>query len=425
MWLGALLNIGDKVDYNGPPSLFFFKMKDNIGEGSYGKVRVVSHRKSKQAYALKYMSKDRIVRKRAVKCTIMERDILEKLNHDFVVNLRYAFQDDDTCFLVLDLMLGGDLRVHHRIHKRFPEQTVRIWFTELSGAIAYLHRQGIVHRDIKLDNILLDSLGHAHLSDFNVATHFDQNVPLQGMAGTFTYMAPEMFRKHGYSCAVDWWALAVMTFELLVGQKPFRTPVFANTQNRDRSEELVYATTLGWETAKARLPPHGSTFCSEPGLELLSQMLQNDVNKRLGTGMQPGAQELVVLRAHPWFKEVNFSAVERKEAVTGFLPDPRSSVDPIHNINEHVISPSFLKARNFDYDKDTSNMRPDLRALHERFHAYDWERSDSFSKQARRKAKRPGSLQLLAEDAIPERPSSSFSDPPVASPTSATFSQNG
>lgn len=151
-------------------------------------VRIVKHKQTKALYALKYVDKDKCIRKRAAVNTIQERNILEELKHDFIVNLRYAFQDDDVCFFVLDLMLGGDLRQHYKFEGRFSEEVVRFWFAELSGAIAYMHSKRIVHRDIKPDNILLDAYGHVHLTDFNIAVRFEDNKPITGVAGSVAYM---------------------------------------------------------------------------------------------------------------------------------------------------------------------------------------------------------------------------------------------
>lgn len=124
--------------------------------------------------------------------------------------------------MVLDLMLGGDLRFHLDRAGYMPEETVRFILAELSLALDYLHRKGIVHRDIKPDNVLLDEKGHAHLTDFNIAVHFTERRALTSIAGSMAYMAPEVLLKRGYTYTVDWWSLGVMGWELLFGKRPFR-----------------------------------------------------------------------------------------------------------------------------------------------------------------------------------------------------------
>ena len=153
---------------------------------------------------------------------IQERRLLEEIDCLFVCNLRYAFQDDENLFMVLDLMLGGDLRFHLDRMGHMPEETVRFLLAEITLALDYLHSKGIVHRDIKPDNILLDERGHAHLTDFNIAVHYTERRALTSVAGSMAYMAPEVLTKRGYTYTVDWWSLGVTGWELLFGKRPFR-----------------------------------------------------------------------------------------------------------------------------------------------------------------------------------------------------------
>jgi serine/threonine protein kinase len=186
-----------------------------------------------------------------------------QIDHPFVVNLRFAFQDTSNCFFVLDFMSGGSLRRaydprgchtvcspcsadHLKTQGRFSEQAVLCWTAELASAVAYLHTRGIIHRwvrcgfqplrlhtdsllarDLKPDNILLDCAGHAHISDFNIAVYTrDMNRPHTTVAGSVAYMAPEVLNeeKAGYRWEIDWWSLGVITYELLWHVRPFDGP---------------------------------------------------------------------------------------------------------------------------------------------------------------------------------------------------------
>jgi serine/threonine kinase 32 len=126
-------------------------------------------------------------------------------------------------------MTGGDLRFHIS-RKSFTEDAVRFWMAELGSAIRYIHTQGIVHRDVKPDNVLLDYEGHVHLADFvcfmsspsdcanitqNVASDFKPGKPLTSKSGTLAYLAPEVYEGKGYSCEVDWWSLGVVFYECI------------------------------------------------------------------------------------------------------------------------------------------------------------------------------------------------------------------
>src|ERR1700712_2999345 len=123
-------------------------------------------------------------------------------------------------YIVVDLMTGGDLRFHIS-RKTFTEEAVRFWIAELGCALRYVHGQGIVHRDVKPDNVLLDNEGHVHLADFNVASDLTPNKPLTSKSGTLAYLAPEVYMGRGYYSEVDWWSLGVLFYECIYNKRPF------------------------------------------------------------------------------------------------------------------------------------------------------------------------------------------------------------
>jgi serine/threonine kinase 32 len=235
--------------------LSHFALLRSVGKGAFGKVRVVQHKGSKQLFALKYINKTRCIQMRAVENIISERRLLERIDCGLIVNLRYAFQDDDYLFLALDLMTGGDIRFHLDRLGVMPEAYVQFYAAEVSWALRYLHKKNIVHRyvcftsllravtnpfdhscrDLKPDNILLSDQGHAHLTDFNIAVQFSESKPLTSVAGSLAYMGPEILLKRGYFASVDWWSLGVVCYELLVGKVGTGTYVVNQMPNRASS----------------------------------------------------------------------------------------------------------------------------------------------------------------------------------------------
>lgn len=200
-------------------SLKRYEVLKQLGEGSYGSVRMIRERAANQLYALKYIDKRHSAH--VLQTILQERNMLGRVRHPFISNLHYAFQDDRFFFLVLDLGDSGDLR-RHLTRFTFSEQTVRFWIAELACAVEYLHRNYIVHRDIKPENILLSSSGHVKLADFNVAIKISVSQPLiKGVSGTFNYLAPEMHQDGPYTKQVDWWALGVVFFECIYSHAPF------------------------------------------------------------------------------------------------------------------------------------------------------------------------------------------------------------
>ncbi|KAI8512642.1 Serine/threonine-protein kinase 32C [Branchiostoma belcheri] len=212
-----------------------FQILRSIGKGSFGKVCIVRKKDNKQMYAMKYMSKSACLEKDASHHVLRELDILQKLEHPFLVNLWFSFQDEEDMFMVVDLLLGGDLRYHMGQDVTFTEEVVRFYICELVLALDYLRSRNILHRDLKPDNILLDEQGHVHLTDFNVATVLRENELATSLSGTKPYMAPEVYMTalemcRGYSYSVDWWSLGVVAYEMLRRKRPYHIHTVTSLQ---------------------------------------------------------------------------------------------------------------------------------------------------------------------------------------------------
>ncbi|KAF9583717.1 hypothetical protein BGW38_008775 [Lunasporangiospora selenospora] len=247
---------------------------------------MVERRDTGKVYALKYIAKAQVIKMEAVRNILRERHILENLDHVFVVNLRFAFQDDEYMYMCMDLMMGGDLRFHMN-RKTFNESTVRFWIAELSSAVNHLHSLGIVHRDIKPDNVLLDSDGHAHLTDFNIGCNLTEEKPiLMSQSGTVAYMAPEVFKGTGYGTSVDWWAIGVLFYECIYNQRPFQTETIAELKRAIQHQKIEYPAKEG---------------VSRECIEAMNGFLTRDPRERLGA--QSG---MYGIRYHPFFEEAAY-----------------------------------------------------------------------------------------------------------------------
>ncbi|KAF8515907.1 kinase-like domain-containing protein [Gautieria morchelliformis] len=341
--MGGICCGPERIDLDGEVDLFHFVLLRNVGKGAFGKVRMVQHKQSRKLYALKYIDKARCAKMKAVPNIIQERRLLEEVDHPFVVNLRYAFQDDENCFFVLDLMLGGDLRFHLERLKFLPEDTVRLYVAEISSALAFLHRKNIVHRDIKPDNILLDSRGHAHVTDFNVAVHHPQDKLLTSVAGSRAYIAPEVFAKKGYSYAVDWWSLGVTAFELAFGRRPFRGR---------RIGEVTRAICRG----HLKFPQDVESKFSADGIGVLKR-------QRLGSGIRG---ELEDVKRQPWFRPIDWGKLDAKEIEPSLVPDAnKPNFDVSHELEELLLEDRPLKVKRRKPNRDISSLSPELRQMEE------------------------------------------------------------
>ncbi|KAI1303176.1 Serine/threonine-protein kinase 32B [Halotydeus destructor] len=215
-----------------------FQILRAIGKGSFGKVCIVQKKDSGAMYAMKYCSKALCLEKDAVRNVLREIELLTLLEHPFIVNLWFTFQDEEDIFMVVDLLLGGDLRYHLQHMGHISEQRVAFYLFEIALALDYLQSQRILHRDVKPDNILLDEVGHVHLTDFNVAIKLQDTELATSLSGTKPYMAPEVFESaldmsQGYSFSADWWSLGVTFYELLSGHRPAPHDIHSTTPLND------------------------------------------------------------------------------------------------------------------------------------------------------------------------------------------------
>lgn len=194
-----------------------------LGSGSFGEVYLVREISTNELYAMKVLSKQRILGQNLVRYAKTERDVLSYTKHPFIVSLNYAFQTRTKLFLILDFCPGGDLgRILHREH-RFTEQRARMYLCEVLLALEDLHKRDIIYRDLKPDNVVLDDEGHAQLTDFGLSKEgvFEGNKGAKSFCGSVAYLAPEMLRKAGHGKSVDWYLLGVLLYEMIVGQPPY------------------------------------------------------------------------------------------------------------------------------------------------------------------------------------------------------------
>ncbi|KAK8097903.1 uncharacterized protein PG998_013389 [Apiospora kogelbergensis] len=297
---------GKPVDLNGEVNLNHFRLLRVVGRGAFGKVRIVERKDTSLSFALKYIRKDEVVRSESVRNIIRERRMLEHVNHPFICNLRYSFQDIEYMYLVVDLMSGGDLRFHIS-RKTFTEDAVRFWIAELGCALRYVHGQGIIHRDVKPDNVLLDADGHVHLTDFNVASDVIPGKVLTSKSGTLAYLAPEVYAGKGYTV------------------RPFE----GNSESSLSS--TIQAASPKW--------PITSPPVSLPCLYAIQAALTADPSKRMGATWDSFIR-------HQFFQMIDFDALERKEVEPVFVPSSdKTNFDATYDLEELLLEEAPLEAR--------------------------------------------------------------------------------
>ena len=206
-------------------SLDDFRVLKVLGKGSFGTVVKVVQKSTDAVYAMKVMSKKELVKKKALRHIRRERSVLEYVSHPFVVGLLHAFITEAKVYLVLEFCGGGDLHQHLMQSEtgRFTEEQSRFYTAELVLALEYLHDLGVIYRDLKPENVLLDEDGHVRLADFGLCrAGVKDDVGAQSFCGSPAYLSPEMVNRAGHGQATDWWGLGVLLYEMATGDPPFQ-----------------------------------------------------------------------------------------------------------------------------------------------------------------------------------------------------------
>ena len=285
-----------------------FEFQNVIGKGGFGKVWKVIDKKSKTVYALKEMSKVKVIDKKSEKSIKYERELLSRLKHPFIVNMYYAFQDYDNLYLVMDLLNGGDLRYHICRKRKFSEEQTRFFISCIVLALEYIHSKSVIHRDIKPENLVLDDNGYIRITDFGIAKVFS-NRNASETSGTPGYMSPEVMKGQNHTHAVDYFAVGVIGYELMLGKRPY-----SGRSRKEIKEQMI---------SKAAIirPEEVPTGWSEEAVDFINKMLIRKPEKRLG---YKGVAEV---KGHPWLKYYPWKDLYDKKIEAPFLPEKKENYD--------------------------------------------------------------------------------------------------
>jgi len=285
-----------------PNVQMFLPMLRVLGKGSFGKVVLVQKQTGKERgglFAMKILRKTHLVKRRQIERTRTERKVLSVVNHPFIMKLHYAFQTPDKLYLVLDYCPGGELFFHLSRFRRFPERVARFYAAELLLAIGHLHKRGIIYRDLKPENVLLDSDGHVKLGDFGLAKAGIKH-PCEGatsMCGTPEYMAPEVLAQAGHGFCVDYWGLGMLLYEMMTGLPPWYTTDRAKLFRRLKSAPLDVP----------------SYFSGQAG-NCVSALLERNPRRRLGvTGIRTSME-------HEFFRNISWKSLYARRVEAPIRP---------------------------------------------------------------------------------------------------------
>ena len=333
-------------------SIFDFEPLKIIGKGAFGEVRVCKYLPNGSIVAIKKMKKEEMHKKNQVLHVRAERDVLSEAKNEWIVDLKFSFQDQNYLYLGMEFLPGGDLMSLLMARDILPEKDAKFYAAEIVLAIESVHKLDCIHRDLKPDNVLIDADGHIKLSDFGLSKKLDlklldnhlqnelknfgsnsntnnirgnknmsyaqQFSQFKNMkskkrrafafstVGTPDYIAPEVIRQKGYGQEIDWWSLGVIMFEMMIGYPPF----FSETSTETCKKILDWKNTLN-------IRPEANI--SKEAEDILRKLI-NDPETRLGTN---GADEI---KRHPFFRGIDWNRI--KETLTPpFIPELKNNYD--------------------------------------------------------------------------------------------------
>lgn len=314
-----------------------------LGKGTYGTVFLVRHKTTGKLYAQKQFKKaSLVVHKKMVEQTKTERAILESVRHPFVVKLYYAFQDKEKLYLILEYAQGGELFLHLALSTFFPETTAVFYLAELVLALSHLHQNvGVVYRDLKPENCLLDAEGHLLLTDFGLSKVKTDDSRCRSFLGTPEYMAPEILSGDGkreYGAEVDWWGVGALAVDLMTGGPPF-----TGNNTAKITHKII--------NSKLSLP----YFLSPDAKDLITRLLRKDPTKRLGYNMP---KDLQTIKNHRFFRKIDWGKLERREIeppIRPLITDPELAENFSTDFTGLGLSPPVMIGRG-DEEKDEEGL---------------------------------------------------------------------
>jgi serine/threonine protein kinase len=313
---------------NREPTLADFKMIIVLGKGTFGKVFLAEFQWNKQLYAIKVIRKDILIEYNQIKNTKLEKDIMFKCQHQFLVGMEFLFMSELRLFFVMPFIRGGELYRFFKSRRRFQENEVKFYAAQIAMALGYLHKKGIVHRDLKLENILVDMNGYLKIIDFGLAKMLDSNDTTKTYCGTPEYLAPEMIQQIGHNFAIDWWALGILIYEMRIGVTPFF--------NKNKNLLLTKI-----QRAKVIFPDKEkyNLNYSDEFVDIVEKLLSKNPVTRLGS--QNDVHEIL---SHPWFADLNIEDLEAQKIEPPLKPDVKQGqVDfKYFNFKQQSVADSFM-----------------------------------------------------------------------------------
>ncbi|XP_067286524.1 cGMP-dependent protein kinase 1 isoform X2 [Pseudorasbora parva] len=306
---------GTKAKYEAENAFFSnlklvdFNIIDTLGVGGFGRVELVQLKSEEtKTFAMKILKKRHIVDTRQQEHIRSEKHIMQEAHSDFIVRLYRTFKDSKYLYMLMEACLGGELWTILRDRGSFEDSTTRFYTACVVEAFAYLHSKGIIYRDLKPENLILDHRGYAKLVDFGFAKKIGFGKKTWTFCGTPEYVAPEIILNKGHDISADYWSLGILMYELLTGSPPFSGPDPMKTYNIIlRGIDMI-------EFPKKITKNAGN---------LIKKLCRDNPSERLGN-LKNGVKDI---QKHKWFEGFNWEGLRKGTLTPPIIPDVASPTD--------------------------------------------------------------------------------------------------
>ncbi|KAK7140586.1 hypothetical protein R3I94_013008 [Phoxinus phoxinus] len=286
-----------------------FNIIDTLGVGGFGRVELVQLKSDEvKTFAMKILKKRHIVDTRQQEHIRSEKLIMQEAHSDFIVRLYRTFKDSKYLYMLMEACLGGELWTILRDRGNFDDSTTRFYTACVVEAFAYLHSKGIIYRDLKPENLILDHRGYAKLVDFGFAKKIGFGKKTWTFCGTPEYVAPEIILNKGHDISADYWSLGILMYELLTGSPPFSGPDPMKTYNIIlRGIDMI-------EFPKK---------ITKNAANLIKKLCRDTPSERLGN-LKNGVKDI---QKHKWFEGFNWDGLRKGTLTPPIIPNLTSSTD--------------------------------------------------------------------------------------------------
>ncbi|XP_031435291.1 cGMP-dependent protein kinase 2 [Clupea harengus] len=282
-----------------------------LGMGGFGRVELVKVKDEETGFALKCIKKKHIVDTRQQEHIYSEKNILQQTHSKFIVKMYRTFRDDKYVYMLLEVCLGGELWSVLRDMSCFEEPTARFCIGCVLEAFDYLHGKGIIYRDLKPENLLLDAEGYVKMADFGFAKRIGLGKKTWTFCGTPEYVAPEVIMNKGHDFGADCWSLGILIFELLTGSPPF-----------SGSDPIKIYTMVLHGIEKVDMPKR----ISKRPEDLIRRLCKLNPAERLGNKKNG----IIEIKKHKWFQGFNWEGLRQGRLASPLKREVKGPLDHSH-----------------------------------------------------------------------------------------------